>query len=194
VILVNDRVARPTQVTIDLSTPLSLSSSFRFPVQSAASRREIWIGAVVLLVPVVGWLLNMGHRIMMVHHMLHGRPAWPSWSSPLTLLRHGAVTFGGMLYYYAPGFILAVLGYRSGQVSIVALGAVLCLVATIAIPGYMTHYCRALDVREIYDPFRALSRVWQGGLAYWHAWGIALAALALSFLGPPWSRDRVPGE
>lgn len=36
---------------------------------------------------------------------------------------------------------------------------------------------------EIYDPLRALRRVHEGGRAYWHAWGIALAALLLSFTG-----------
>ena len=55
--------------------------------------------------------------------------------------------------------------------------------ATIAIPGFMTHYCRDFDAAEIYSPVRALSRALQGSAAYWHAWGIALAALALSFLG-----------
>ena len=35
----------------------------------------------------------------------------------------------------------------------------------------------------VFDPFRALRRVGQGGRDYWRAWGIALAALGLSFLG-----------
>jgi hypothetical protein len=47
----------------------------------------------------------------------------------------------------------------------------------------MTHYCRAFDVREIFDPMLAFSRALQGGWAYWKAWAIALSALALSFLG-----------
>lgn len=168
---------------IDLSTPLSFETSFRFPLQSTASRREMLIGAAFLLLPGIGWLLNMGHRIMMVHRMLQGQSAWPSWAHPLTLLRHGAVTFGGMVYYYLPGLALVVAGVRLDRAWMLALGAALCVLATIAIPGYMTHYCRRFDVREIYDPFRALSRVRQGGRAYWHAWAIALSALALSFLG-----------
>ena len=53
----------------------------------------------------------------------------------------------------------------------------------IAIPGYMTHYCKELDPREIFDPFRALRRVGQGGLAYWKAWSIVLPAMLLSFFG-----------
>jgi hypothetical protein len=47
----------------------------------------------------------------------------------------------------------------------------------------MTHYCRSLDPREIFNPMRALRRVGEGGADYWRAWLIALAALACSFLG-----------
>lgn len=168
---------------IDLTTPLSLGTSFRFPLQSHLARREVLIGAVVLLLPGVGWLMNMGHRIVMVHRMIHGDPAWPAWTHPVALLRHGAVTFGGMLYYYAPGILLGAAGYRTGRAWMLVLGLLLVVLATVAIPGFMTHYCRAFDPREIFDPFRALSRVAQGGRAYWHAWAIALTALGLSFVG-----------
>ena len=168
---------------IDLRTPLSLRTSFAFPLQTAEARREVLIGAAWLLVPFIGWLLNMGHRVVMVHRMMHGEPAWPSWGHPLQLLRHGLVTFGGMAYYYAPGAALGWAGWRTGSAALMACGAALLLLATLAIPGYMTHYCRAYDVREIYDPVRALSRALQGGRAYWRAWGIALCSLALSFAG-----------
>jgi hypothetical protein len=47
----------------------------------------------------------------------------------------------------------------------------------------MSHYCVRFDAREIYDPLRALRRVREGGRDYWRAWGIALAALGLSFFG-----------
>jgi hypothetical protein len=168
---------------IDLTTPLSLRTSFKFPLQSRPARREVLIGAVVLLLPGLGWLLNMGHRIVMVHRMLHGDSAWPAWTHPLMLLRHGAVTFAGMLYYYAPGILVAAVGFRTGRAWMLVLGLLLVLLATIAIPGYMTHYCRAFEAREIFHPLRALSRVAQGGRAYWHAWAIALTALGLSFVG-----------
>lgn len=65
----------------------------------------------------------------------------------------------------------------------VILALLLLAGSTIAIPGYMTHYCRNYDAREIFDPFRAFGRVVQGGERYWKAWAIALSALALSFLG-----------
>ena len=168
---------------IDLRTPLDLRTSFGFPLQSRESRREVVVGAALLLIPFVGWLLNMGHRVMFVHRMLHGQPAWPAWRDWPELLKHGLITFGGMLYYYAPGLLLAGAGYRAGNTLMIGTGFGLMGLATVAIPGFMTHYCREFDVAEIYSPVRALSRALQGGAAYWHAWAIALAALALSFLG-----------
>jgi len=71
--------------TIDIRSRLTFANSLRFPLQSAASRRDIIIGGLWLLVPVVGWLMNMGHRIRVVHRMHHGRPVWPAWSEPREL-------------------------------------------------------------------------------------------------------------
>lgn len=171
------------QQRIALGTPLSLRTSFAFPLQSPASRREVLIGGALLLVPFIGWLLNMGHRIQMVHQMQHGRPAWPAWHGWGRLFLNGLITWLGMIYYYAPSLLLVAWAWHGGPGLAWVPAALLFLAATVAIPGYMSHYCRAFDPREIFDPFRALLRVAQGGRAYWHAWAIALSALALSFLG-----------
>lgn len=168
---------------IDLRRPLSFGNSFRFPLQSAASRRDIVIGGLWLLVPVVGWLLNMGHRIRIVHRMHQGLPPWPAWEDPRDLLRHGLITFAGMVWYGWPGVTLMGLGGWFRSWPLFGAGFGLWALAVIAIPGYMTHYCKELDPREVFDPLRALSRVRQGGLAYWRAWSIVLVAMALSFLG-----------
>lgn len=168
---------------IDLRTPFSLRTSFAFPLQTPQARREVLIGAALLLLPFVGWLLNMGHRVVMVHRMMHGDPAWPAWRHPWQLLRHGLVTFGGMVYYYLPGAALAYAGWRGDALWMTVASGVLLALATLAIPGYMTHYCHAFDAAEIYNPVRALSRALEGGRAYWRAWGVALCALALSFVG-----------
>lgn len=93
------------------------------------------------------------------------------------------ITFIGMLEYHLPS---AVFGYWAWQTdsTVLAVTAVLLGIgAIVAIPGYMTHYCKRFDAREVLNPFRALRRVARGGRAYWHAWGIALSALALSFVG-----------
>lgn len=165
--------------SVDLNTPLSIDSSFRFPLQNQRARREVLWGAVLLvLLPGVGWLLNMGHRIQMVHRMQNGLDPWPSWQNYSGLLRDGSVTFLGMLYYYTPGFLLWYLkGFWWGFPLLVA--------ATLAIPGYMTNYCKRFDYREIFNPLKAFSRALYGGAGYWRAWAIALRALALSFVGLP---------
>ncbi|MFK7922913.1 MAG: hypothetical protein AB8H47_13195 [Bacteroidia bacterium] len=51
-------------------------TAFRFPLQHDLAKKEITIGALWLLVPVIGWLLNMGHRIMLVHQMQKGSPGY----------------------------------------------------------------------------------------------------------------------
>jgi hypothetical protein len=168
---------------IDLSTPLRLSAAFRFPLQSRTARIEVAIGALWLLVPIVGWILNMGHRIAMTHRMQHGEPAWPAWRDYPTLLRHGTITFLGMVEYHAPAILCEWAARRVDSGGLHALTALLWIVATIAVPGYMSHYCFTLDPREVFDPLRAMRRVLEGGRAYWHAWAIALAALLCSFLG-----------
>lgn len=168
---------------ISLQTPLSLKSSARFPIQNADSRREILIGALWLLVPIVGWLLNMGHRIVFVHRMHQGLEPFPAWNDKRVLLKHGAITFAGMLYYYTPAFIAAAVAYALGAWWLAGVAVALALVATIAIPGYMTFYCRSFDVREIFDPRRALRRVYEGGADYWRAWGIVVTLLLSSFVG-----------
>ena len=180
----------PTPLTIDLRTPLSLRAAWRFPLQTPESRRDLLIGAAWLLVPVVGWLLNMGHRVRYVHRLMHGEPPWPAWDRPGELLRHGCMTFGGMVVYGAPGVALmgvgawlGVDGVSPAAISVGGLGFALWLLAVIAIPGYMSHYCRAFDPREIFDPRRALSRVRQGGAAYWRAWSIVLPTMLVSFVG-----------
>lgn len=162
---------------ISLTTPLGLRTSFQFPLQCPQARREVLLGAALLvLLPGIGWIWNMGHRIEMVHRMQHGQQPWPAAGPTARILRNGLVTFLGMLYYYAPGALIVYLGDRP-------TGVALLVAATLAIPGYMTHYCLRFDAGEIFNPIKALSRALQGGLAYWKAWAIALCALALSFLG-----------
>lgn len=168
---------------IDLNSELSFRHSFRFPMQSKLARRELAWGAVLVLLPIVGWLLNMGHRIEMVHNMHHGRQAWPSWQNYPRLLKAGAVAFLGMLYYYAPGMLLAAFAAAHHAPALYLPSLLLLIAATIAIPGFMTHYCHDFDAREIFNPLRALRRVFEGGADYWKAWAIALTALFLSFLG-----------
>jgi hypothetical protein len=168
---------------IELSAPLRLSTAFRFPLQSRIARKEVAIGALWLLVPIVGWILNLGHRIAMTHRMQHGQCAWPAWRDYPALLRHGTITFLGMIEYHFPAIVCELAARHFDSNWLRVIGVLLWIVATLAVPGYMSHYCFTLDAREVFDPARALRRVMEGGRAYWHAWSIALAALLCSFFG-----------
>jgi hypothetical protein len=169
--------------TIDLTTPLSIRTAFLFPLQSRLARKEIVWGALLLCIPVVGWLLNMGHRIAMTRRMQQGLPAWPAWGDYRQLLYHGTVTFLGMVEYHAPAVACGLTAWWFEWSDLWPVAAALWLLATVAVPGYMTHYCYSLDPREVFNPFRALRRVVEGGMSYWHAWLIALLALGCSFIG-----------
>lgn len=171
------------QLEVSLRAPLTLGNSFRFPIQSDESRRDLLIGGLWLFIPVIGWLMNMGHRVRVVHRMQKGEYPWPAWNSPGELLKHGALTFLGMMFYGFPGVTLAFVGVWFHIIPLIVLGALLWAAAVIAIPGYMSHYCKAYDAREIFDPFRALRRVREGGLAYWKAWAVVVPIMLVSFSG-----------
>ena len=125
----------------------------------------------------------MGHRIAMTHRMQHGESAWPAWRDYRSLFRHGMITLLGMIEYHLPAIVCEIIAWRNGSHLSQAFAVILWLVATAAVPGYMTHYCYSLDPREVFNPFRALRRVFEGGREYWHAWLIVLAGLSCSFLG-----------
>ncbi len=175
---------RSSDLPIDLLSPQGFRSSLRFPVQSPIARKEVLIGALWLLFcPPLGWILNMGHRIMMVHNMQNGRSAWPAWVNYGQLFKHGFLTFLGMVEYHAPSVICGYLARQYDSTWLFVLSVVLWIPATVAVPGYMSHYCKKLDPREIFDPMRAMRRVIEGGAAYWKAWGIVLGGMLLSFSG-----------
>lgn len=173
----------PLKSPLSLADGPALGAALRFPVQHRRARREVLVGAALLLVPFVGWLLNMGHRIQLVHQMLHGQPAWPAWHSWGRLLRYGAVTWLGMAYYYTPAGLCGLAAGAGWGWGWWAAAAGLFGLATVAIPGYMSHYCVRFDAREIFNPLRALRRVGQGGRLYWLAWRNVCVALPASFLG-----------
>jgi len=168
---------------ITLQSPHTLKNSFLFPVQSKTGRKEILIGGLLSIIPLIGWILNMGHRIQFVHQMIHGKEAFPAWKNYPHLLLNGLFTFLGMLYYNIPTFIFLFLYFHSHAIIFLAFSVLFFLIAIIAIPGYMTYFCINFNPKEIFNPFIALRRCIQMRNYYWKAWLIAICALLLSFLG-----------
>jgi hypothetical protein len=97
-----------------------------FPLQSSIARWELIKGALILCIPIIGWILNMGHRIAMTHRMQHGLPAWPAWRDYPALFRHGLITLLGMIEYHLPAIVCEVLAWRMQSTLLHLIGAVLC--------------------------------------------------------------------
>lgn len=147
------------------------------------SRSEVLRGGLLLLIPFVGWVFNMGHRIEMTHRMQHGLPAWPAWRNYRVVFRDGIYTLLGMIEYHAPAVLVGAVAWYLQIPALYVVAGSLWILATLAVPGYMSHYCYQRDPSEIFNPAKAMRRVLQTGKGYWHAWLIALSALGLSFLG-----------
>jgi len=172
------------QLRITLGSPLTLLNAFRFPLQSRASRHDLLIGGLVLFIPFVGWILNMGHRIVVTHKMLHADDnPWPAWGNLLDLLKHGLITFAGMVLYHIPAALTAVLAQQLNSVMLYILAAILWVLGTCVVPGYMTAYCVSYDPREVFNITRSIKRVLNARSTYWKAWLITICAMLTSFAG-----------
>jgi hypothetical protein len=169
-------------IPITLDSPLTIRNAFCYPIQSSESRRDVLIGALWLFVPGVGWVMNMGHRIVATHNALNGKEPWPAWGTP-GILRHGLVTLLGMIVYHAPATFVGVLAREFDSQLLWGVAGVLWLLATCLVPGYMTRYCVSFDIREIFDIRQSVVSVINSRAAYWYAWVIVLLLLCASFLG-----------
>ena len=169
---------------ITLSSPLTMSNAFRFPLQSRAARRDLLIGGFVLFIPIIGWLLNMGHRIVVTHKMLNADDnPWPAWGHPLELFKHGLIAFSGMVFYHLPAIAIALIADKLDNAMLGVLAAIFWVLGTCVIPGYMTAYCVNYEPREVFNVPRSMKRVFHARRAYWKAWGITICALVCSFAG-----------
>lgn len=171
------------QSRITVTSELTLRNAFLFPIQNAASRRELLIGAALLLVPGVGWVLNMGHRLRLVHEMLHDRDPWPAWHRPLTLFFNGLLTTLLIGISHVPAAVAAALALSLDIPWLLLLVPILLAPALYVLPGFMTAYAHQYDSRALLQPTAAINRVRSGGRMYAKAWLIAFSAAMISFAG-----------
>jgi hypothetical protein len=168
---------------IDLRSPLTWRNAFGFPLQSWESRRDVLVGGAVLFIPVLGFVLNMGYRLRMVHRMQRGECPWPGWADFRGLLRHGGVATAAIFGYHLPALICLSLAWWWANFWLGGLGLALGALATFFLPGFMTFYAYDFDVRHVLRPLVAWGRVLRGGRFYLRAWGIGICACLLSFGG-----------
>jgi hypothetical protein len=169
----------------------SLRECFAFPLSSPEARRDVLTGGALLFLPLIGWVLNLGHRLEVVRRVYHHDPPYYRGFAPWgrTLLR-GAKAFTAIVVYLSPAAAaagLAALAWRGEARGLAAGAGAVALgcfaLGVFSLPGGMTYNAVTGDIRYLYRPDEAFRRAREGGRAYLTAWGIAIAAIGLSFLG-----------
>lgn len=167
---------------------LTLRECFAFPFAAPRGVADTVEGALWLLTLPIGWVLNLGHRLDVVHRLFHDKPPYFQGFRPYgrTFVR-GLKAALAIAVYLCPAVLLSllVLFVQDTTVQMLAGGAaVVCFVlAVFSLPGGMTYNAAFNDLTYLYRPDKAFRRARQGGRLYLKAWGIALLAVSLSFLG-----------
>ena len=165
-----------------MTTP-TFKECFSFPFANAGGRKEILIGGLLLFIPIWGWIMNLGHRIVYTRKMYLLEPPFPSWHNIRIITKHGLITLVAMTIYHLPAIFCFVLAYFFSSYILWIVGAIFWLSGTLLVPGFMTQYCKTNNWKDIYKPVACANRIVKAGRSYWHAWLIVLSALVLSFTG-----------
>ena len=166
--------------------------AFRFPIENASRRRDVFTGGTVLFIPPVGWILNLGHRLDVVYRLAEASPPYFRGFKPWTqTFTRGLRAFFAIVAYLSPSGILGVAAlsrwYFDGGDTVAwglaAVSALLFVLAIFTLPGGMTINAARRDMSYLYRPDKAFRRAMEGGRRYLKSWAIALSAITLSFLG-----------
>ena len=168
---------------IPIDGDMTLKNALLFPLQNALARKELLFGALFFIIPPIGWIINMGYRMNLVHSHHHDQPMWPSWKDWPLIIKNGLVGALAFFVYMGGGVLIATLSYYYDFTAGVIIGAVLAAIGTFLIPGFMTFYCINFDIREVFDLSKALKRIRIGFKKYLKAWGIVLISASISTLG-----------
>jgi len=172
-------------------TPPTLRECFAWPLSTREARRDLLIGGALLFLLLIGWILNLGHRLHVVERLMRREsPCFRGFSPWGQTFRRGLRAFSAISVYLSPSALIAATTWFAweslpvgGRVAGVAVAGSLFLLAIYALPGGMTWNAAYDDLRYLYRPDKALARAVSGGKAYLHAWGIAVAAITASLVG-----------
>lgn len=171
-----------------MRSSLSWKEAFSFPLSTAEARNDLLIGGSLLFLLIPGWILNLGHRLEVVHCLANNTPpyyrGYRPWSK--TFLR-GLTAFFAIALYLSPAIIFGALSFlikcSAGALFCSLTAGILFLLAVFILPGGMTYNAAFQDMSFLYRPDKALRRALAGGRDYLFAWIIALSAIFISFLG-----------
>lgn len=170
---------------------ISIRECFRFPIASAGARRDLLVGGLLMITLIFGWILNLGHRLEVVHRLAQGESEPFCGFAPYkyTFMR-GLRALAAISLYLFPSAALGMTAWLVRNDSVVwsrsaIVASVIALVLGVfVLPGGMTYNAAYRDMSYLYRPDKAFARAIAGGRAYRKAWMIGLSAISLSFLGP----------
>lgn len=161
---------------------------FAFPLRTRAARRDLAVGALLLLTTLPGWICNLGHRLEVVYRLVHDDEPYFRGFQPLALtFTRGLAAWFAITLYLTPAVLCATLSWclwsEWARVPF-ALAALLSFaLAIFSLPGGMTYNAAFRDVSYLYRPDKAFRRALEGGQLYLKAWCIGGSAVLLSSLG-----------
>jgi len=162
-----------------------------FPIATPEARRDLLVGGTVMFTLLIGWILNLGHRLDVVHRLCHGDRPYHRGFAPWgrTFVR-GLKAFTAIATYLCPAalfgtsaFLLGRAGAAFTSTACWIVGALFFVWGVYSLPGGMTYNAAYDDITYLYRPDKAFRRALAGGAAYGWAWVIACSAMSLSFLG-----------
>jgi len=173
-----------TSPTPDKRAFVEIREALSFPLSSEAARRDLLVGGTVLwMLPGVGWILNLGHRLDVVYRIFHGEAPYYRGFAPWgPCFKRGLKAFAAICTYLSPAALCAGLAYLTSPALYVLSGVFFCL-AIYTLPGGMTYNAAYNDISYLYRPDKALKRAVEGGAAYLWAWCVAILAVTGSALG-----------
>jgi hypothetical protein len=176
-----------------LPTRLGWRESFQFPIATPEGRRDVLIGgiAVVLLLP-IGWILNLGARLDVVHRLFNDDvPYFRGFKPWRWTFRRGCISATTIVCYLTPAMLSGTAGWYAHHIGLSRFVVAVWIASAVAafalgvftLPGCMTVYACENDSQVLWYPARAFRRARQAGAVYRKAWLISLAAVGLSTLG-----------
>jgi len=162
---------------LSVGSGLTWANAWRFPVQNRQAIRQLLFASVMLAMPpfVIGWLWNMGYRVIMGRRMLLGESPWPGDGTFQEYFHHGRVIGLATFFYIVLPVAMCLL--IPSPIRWLAAGLWFST-SFLYIPSVLIPYSNDFNVGVVFKPWLGWSMVRLS--SYWKAWVITGGALAVA--------------